>query len=360
MTASPGALLAPPGISSLAWKIYRSALVVDMHDDLPSRMLDDVYDPAMRHPAGFTSTEGHSDLPRFMESGVTAVWLAAFVGARYTAQPGASFARAAQILGAIRDFVAHHPDALIAATRAEHVQQAKAGGRVAVFAGVEGGHAIEHSLDRLGDLYALGARYLTLTWNNGNSWAGSSLGEGGTSTGGLTDFGREVVREMNRLGMLVDVSHVSDATLRDVLDVSAQPVVASHSCARALCDHPRNLTDQQLRDIAAAGGVACLNFYSRFLCPAWGPAVDAGTPPPAVTIAHLADHLAHMVSVAGAAHVGLGSDFNGLDALPDGMHDVTRLPWLAEALVRRGFGEAELRGVLGGNVVRVIGQVIGE
>ena len=360
MTAVSGRNLAPAGISSAAWRTYRDALVVDMHDDLPSRMLDDAYDPAVRHPAGFGPASGHSDLPRFAESGITAVWLAAFVGASHVAEPGASFARAVRMLRAIHDLVASHPTQLLAGTRAGHVREAKASGRVAVFVGVEGGHAIEHSLERLADLYALGARYLTLTWNNGNTWAGSSLGEGGTSTGGLTAFGRDVVREMNRLGMLVDVSHVSDATLRDVLETSAQPVVASHSCARALCDHPRNVTDQQLRDIAAGGGVGCLNFYSRFLHPAWGEAADTGAPPPAVSVAHLADHLAHMAGVAGAAHVGIGSDFNGLGGLPDGMHDVTRLPWLAEALVQRGFSEVELRAVLGGNVVRVMGEVIGE
>lgn len=349
----------PAGVAPAAWRAYRGALVVDMHDDLPSRMLDDGYDPAVRHPSGFGAADGHSDLPRFAEAGVAAVWLAAFVHARYAACPGASFARAVEMLQAIRTLVARHPARLLAATTAAHVPEARAGGRLAVFAGVEGGHALEGSLERLRELHALGARYLTLTWNNGNEWAGSSLGEGGTRTGGLTPLGRVVVRELGRLGMLVDVSHASDHTVADVLDVATHPVIASHSSARALCDHPRNLGDALVRAIAAAGGLVCVNFYARFLDSAWGAAVDAGAPAPVVPLERLADHVAHLADVAGAAHVGLGSDFNGVAGLPVGMDDVTGLPRLADLLHHRGFSDAELTGILGGNALRVMAKVLG-
>ena len=164
------------------------------------------------------------------------------------------------------------------ATTAPDVRRAKASGKVAIFIGVEGGHAIEGSLDHLRELERRGACYLTLTWNNGNAWAGSSIGSGDTRTGGLTKFGREVIAELNRLGMLVDVSHTSSETLADVLAASEAPVIASHSSARALSDHPRNLTDDELRAIAAPGGVICINFYSRFIETRVRDAMDAAAP----------------------------------------------------------------------------------
>jgi len=254
---------------------------------------------------------------------------------------------------------------------------------------VEGGHAIESSLDRLRELHARGVRYLTLTWNNGVPWAGSAVGEGGTRTGGLTDFGREVVREMNRLGMLVDLSHVSDSTFFDAVAISRAPVIASHSSARALARSPRNLSDEQLRAVARTGGVVNVNFFSRFLDDEYRAreeAVEArvaaaraeprsGTDSAAATrvaalrdsllaaipqtpFGVLIDHIDHIARVAGVDHVGIGSDFDGVSALPDGMEDVTRLPRIAQALLDRGWSEADVKKMLGGNMLRVMTRVL--
>lgn len=369
-------------------QVYRAALVVDMHNDLPTKILDEGYDPDVRH----ASEEGHTDLPRLIESGITAVFLAAWVDARFAAaQPDASYARALTYTDAIRAFVARHPDRLLFATSAADVRRAKASGRTAIFIGVEGGHAIESSLDNLRELYRRGARYLTLTWNNGNQWAGSSLGAAGTSTAGLTAFGESVVRELDRLGMLVDVSHVSDRTFADVLAVSARPVIASHSSARALADHPRNLTDEQLRAIAASGGVVNVNFFSRFIEPRFRRAMDdaeararefaeadraAGMPEdvvartmeartrrlvaaiPPTPLSVLVDHIDHVARVAGVEHTGLGSDFDGISAAPAGMEDVTQLPRIGAALLDRGYDESAVAGILGGNMVRVMAEVL--
>ncbi|HEX6535111.1 MAG TPA: dipeptidase [Gemmatimonadaceae bacterium] len=375
------------GVSDRALRLWREAVVIDMHDDMPSRVLDEGYDPDVRHE----STEGHTDLPRLVESGVTAEFLAAWVDASYARRrPDASYARALLQIDTIRAFVGRHPGTLLLATSGADVRRAKREGKVAIGIGVEGGHAIEASLDKLRDLHARGARYLTLTWNNGNQWAGSSIGTNGTSTGGLTPFGRDVIREMNRLRMLVDVSHVSDRTFDDVLATSSAPVIASHSSARALADHPRNLTDDQLRAIARAGGVTNVNFYSRFIdarfrsamdavearvratpeheLRARGGAVEAGRralereliaaiPPTPLSV--LVDHIEHIARVAGVEHVGLGSDFDGIAATPEGMRDVTHLPRLAQALLDRGWTEEDVAKIVGGNMLRVLDDVLG-
>lgn len=336
-------------------RLYREAIVIDMHNDLPSKALDDGYDPDVRH----TPAEGHTDLPRLVDSGITAQFLAAWVDAPYAQrQPDESFARAMRAIDWIHAFVQRHPRQLALATTAAEVRQAKREGKVAICIGVEGGHAIEHSLDKLRELHRRGARYLTLTWNNGNPWAGSSIGVNGTRTGGLTAFGREVIRELNRLGMLVDLSHVSDETFFDAIAVSTLPVIASHSSARALSDHPRNLSDEQLRAIARSGGVANVNFYPRFLDTRFREAMEAGRPDCAPTpLAVLIDHIDHAVAVAGVDHVGLGSDFDGISATPAGMEDVTAFPRLAQCLLDRGYDETAVTRILGGNMLRVMEAV---
>jgi len=379
-----------PEVTPRALRVYREAFVVDTHNDMPSRILDDGYDPDVRHAPGFGPKEGHTDLPRLVESGLTAEFLSAWIDAPYAATPGASFDRAMQHVATIHAFVDRHPDRLRFATTAADVRRAKQDGKVAILIGVEGGHAIESSLDRLRDLHARGVRYMTLTWNNGLPWAGAAFGEGGTRTGGLTAFGRDVVREMNRLGMLVDVSHVSDSTFFDAIAASSVPVIASHSSARALSDSPRNLTDDQLRAIARNGGVVNVNFYSRFIDSryrmraeaveaqvaaarrALGPGPDsaaaaarisamrdslfAAIPPTPFSV--LIDHIDHIARVAGVDHVGLGSDFDGVSALPLGMEDVTRLPRIAQALLDRGYSETDVKKVLGGNMLRVMTRVL--
>ncbi|HEU4643102.1 MAG TPA: dipeptidase [Gemmatimonadaceae bacterium] len=369
-------------------RLWRDAIVIDMHDDMPSRMLDERYDADVRH----APDEGHTDLPRLLDSGITAEFLAAWVDAPYALRrPDASYARALRGIDTIHAFVRRHPDALRFATTAADVRCAKRDGVVAICIGVEGGHAIEGSLDKLRDLYARGARYLTLTWNNGNAWAGSSIGSHGTRTGGLTSFGREVIREMNRLGMLVDVSHVSDRTFDDVIGTSSAPVIASHSSARALSDHPRNLTDRQLRAIAERGGVVNVNFYPRFIDTRFRVAMDdaearaqaeaeAELPPgadpaivraradalrrehiariPPTPLSVLIDHIDHIARVAGVEHVGLGSDFDGISATPADMRDVTDLPRIAQALLDRGYSEDDVAKVVGGNMLRVLDEVL--
>jgi len=388
---APSRSMSIPDVSPRALRVYREAYVIDTHNDMPSRILDDGYDADVRHPPGFGKTEGNTDFPRLVESGMTAEFMSAWVDAPYADRAGASFARAMQHIETIHAFVDRHPDRLLFATTAADVRRAKAEGKIAILIGVEGGHAIEGSLDRLRDLHARGARYLTLTWNNGNAWAGSSIGEGNTRTGGLTPFGRDVVREMNRLGMLVDLSHVSDSTFYDALAVSTVPVIASHSSARALSDVPRNLTDDQLRAIARNGGVVNVNFYSRFIDSRYRAGIEhveetvrqaraaaraagedsasaakrisamrdslaAAIPPTPFSV--LIDHIDHIAKVAGVDHVGLGSDFDGVSALPVGMEDVTRLPRIAQALLDRGYSEDDVKKILGGNMLRVMTRVL--
>jgi membrane dipeptidase len=382
--------MAIPEVSPRALRVYRDAFVIDTHNDMPSRILEDGYDPDVRHSAGFGPKEGHTDLPRLIESGLTAEFMSAWVDAPYATRPGASFERAMQHVSTIHAWVDRHPDRLLFATTAADVRRAKREGKVAIFIGVEGGHAIESSLDRLRELHARGVRYLTLTWNNGLPWAGSSIGVDGTRKGGLTDFGRDVVREMNRLGMLVDLSHVSDSTFFDAIAVSSAPVIASHSSARALSDFPRNLSDDQLRAIARNGGVVNVNFYSRFLDSEYrarAEAIDAqiaaarrplpAGPDSGAAVARLSarrdsllaalpqtpfsvliDHIDHIARVAGVDHVGLGSDFDGVSALPAGMEDVTRLPRIAQALLDRGYSEPDVTKMLGGNMLRVMERVL--
>jgi membrane dipeptidase len=379
-----------PVVSARALGLYRDAFVIDTHNDMPSKILDDGYDPDVRHPAGFGATEGNTDLPRLIESGLTAEFMSAWVDAPYAQTPGASYERASRYVAAIHAFVDRHPERLLFATTGADVRRAKREGKVAILIGVEGGHAIEGSLDLLRDLYAKGVRYLTLTWNNGLPWAGSSMEVDAALTGGLSAFGRDVVREMNRLGMLVDLSHVSDSTFFDAIAVSAVPVIASHSCARALNDVPRNLSDDQLRAVARNGGVVNVNFFSLFLDSAYRTRVEeidekerevrqeaAAGPDSTAAVARvramrdsmvaaipptpfgvLIDHIDHVARVAGVDHVGLGSDFDGVSALPEGMEDVTRLPRIAQALLDRGYSDPDVQKMLGGNMLRVMTEVL--
>lgn len=379
-------------VSDRAQRIYREAYVVDTHNDMPSKMADDGYNPDVRHEPGFGKEQGHTDFPRLMESGITAQFFSAFVDAPYAlTNPDSSLERALQLADTIHAFADRHPDKLIFATTAADVRRAKQTGKVAVLIGVEGGHAMENSLDNLRELHRRGVRYITLTWNNGNQWAGAAWGVNGTSTGGLTPFGRDVVREMNRLGILVDISHVSDSTFFDAVALTSQPVIASHSSARALHSHRRNMSDDQLRAVAKNGGVVNVNFYSAFIDTKYEMAVDAmnarlesaaaslrakypddsarvarevramraslSAGLPLTPLSVLIDHIDHIVKVAGSDHVGLGSDFDGVSALPDGMEDVTRLPRIAQALLDRGYSESDIKKILGGNMMRVMGQV---
>src|SRR5687768_194540 len=236
-------------VSDRALRIYREAIVVDVHNDMPSKMIDDGYNPDVRHAPGFEKTQGETDLPRLVESGITGVFMSAYVDPeKWTfPKPDQSWKHVQVYLDSIHAFTRRHPDRLTFARTAADVRAAKASAKVAVLIGVEGGHAIENSIENLRELHRRGVRYMTLTWNNGTEWAGAAAGLNGTRSGGLTERGREIVREMNRLGILVDISHVSDSTFFDAVATSQYPVVASHSSARAINSHRRNMSDAQLR-----------------------------------------------------------------------------------------------------------------
>ena len=381
----------PSGVSDHAMQVYRAAYVIDTHNDLPSKMADDSVNPDVRHPADM---KVQSDLPRFMESGITAVFLSDFVNATYALQkPDASYARAVQLADSIHSFANRNPKQLIFATTAADVERAKKEGKVAILIGVEGGHAIEGSLDKLRDLYKRGMRYMTLTWNNGNSWAGSNAGLNGTSKGGLTPFGIQVIHEMNRLGIFVDISHVSDSTFWDAVKASSKPVIASHSSARALSPHRRNMTDDMLRAVAKNGGVVNVNFYPGFIDSAYQNATNRATDPiwrwrdsmlkatpgadsvkltaeanakaqaaldavPRPALSVLLDHFDHIAKVAGVNHVGIGSDFDGIEVTPQQMEDVTMLPRIAQGLLDRGYSDEDVKKILGGNMLRVMKIVL--
>ena len=397
ITSRSASMQQPPpqrGTVTRGIQVYRDAIVIDTHNDLPSRMVDDGYNPDVRHEPGFGKAHGETDLPRLLESGVTAEFLSAFVDGKFALEkPDQSWHRVGLVIDSIHAFVTRHPDQLIFATTAADVRRAKKQGKVAIFIGVEGGHAIENSLDKLRQLSAKGVRYMTLTHNNGNDWAGSSIGTTGTRTGGLTVFGKQVVVEMNRLGMLVDVSHVSDSTFYDVIATSRAPIIASHSSSRALGGHPRDMSDDMLRAVGKNGGVVNVNFYNAFLDPKYFAAKDAiekkmeaervaaaGRPGadtaklraeyekktddlvraiPRPPLSLLIDHIDHVARVAGVDHTGIGSDFDGVTGLlPADMLDVTYLSRISQALLDRGYSEADVKKILGVNMLRVMEMVM--
>jgi membrane dipeptidase len=371
-------------LTMAAKRLHDEAIVIDAHADTPTEFfLQEGYDFGRRHDAG------HLDLPRLREGGVDLQFLVAWVPAEKAEIEGESYRYATTVIDAIHRTIGQTPGVrLITDTAGLH--QARGAGEVAVMIGVEGGHAIENSLDKLRTLHAAGARYLTLTWNNGNDWADAS-GEP-PRHGGLTPFGREVVRELNRLRILVDISHVAESTFYDVLEVSEAPVIATHSCARAIADHHRNLDDRQLRALASAGGVVGINFFPAFLDAEHGTAFEAleaetekrerklhrelGDPRearrrarawrneqfqslPAVDATTIVRHIDHIVQVAGIDHLALGSDFDGIPTVPVDLPDIAALPRLTELLLRQGYDDDAIRKILGGNLLRLIGTVIG-
>jgi membrane dipeptidase len=289
--------------------------------------------------------------------GLTAEFFSIFVDARYyehpTARAGGGARRALDMIDVTYQQVERHPQDLVLATSAEDIRRAKRDGKIAILMGIEGGYAIEDSLYALRDFYRLGVRYMTLTHSANDDWA-DSAGMGITPpkprSHGLSPFGEEVVREMQRIGMLVDVSHASDETVADVLRVTRGPVIASHSASRAIAPHRRNLPDDLARGIAATGGVVMVNFYAAFLDPAYAAHAAAGGTP----LSLLVDHIAHLVDVAGEDHVGLGSDFDGVDAMPVGLGGIDGLPAITLELARRGFSDEAIRKVLGENFLRVL------
>jgi membrane dipeptidase len=380
----PALSASPEGTTSRrAHALHFGSIVIDTHDDTTQRLLDPAFDLGARH------ADGGIDIPRMRQGGLRALFFSIWLPGTVTG-PTAVEGALAQI-EAVRRQARLHPRDLVLATTAADIRRAAAHHKIAALMGIEGGHMINEDLSTLDRFFALGVRYLTLTHSLNVTWADSS-GEAPTHNG-LTDFGRTVVAEMNRLGMIVDISHVSDKTFYDVLATSQAPVIASHSSCRALCDAPRNLTDQMIRDLAARGGVIQINFYNAFLSQ---PFKDAGSAQdgrigkeiealikarcggdaacgerewlrlereymetgklPRVDWTAIVEHIDHAVQLVGADHVGLGSDFDGA-TMPIGMEDASHLPQITEALLEKGYSERDIRNILGGNMLRVLQQV---
>jgi membrane dipeptidase len=323
-------------------RVHASALLIDTHNDVTSETVRGL-------DIGPRREKGHTDLSRLREGGVGAVFFAAYVAASYVNGNRSAF-RAMEMIDTVRhDIVARYPKDFELALTAADIVTARKKGKIAALIGIEGGHAIEDSPRLLRNFYALGVRYMTLTHSNTNNWAGSSGDERGKTTG-LSELGRQIVAEMNRLGMIVDVSHVSDKTFYDALEASRAPVFASHSSCRALADVPRNMTDDMIRALGRKGGVIQINFNCGFL---------VKTPPGgrAAALADAARHIDHAVKLAGADHVGIGSDFDGVPCTPAGLEDNSKFPALTRALLEKGYSAADIRKIYGGNTLRLMRAV---
>jgi len=354
--------------------------VVDGHNDLLWEARERVGYDFDRLDVGAGGTPTHTDLPRLVEGGVGGQFWSVYVPSTL---PGAAAVTATleQVDGCHR-MVERYADRLALATSADQVEAAWRGGRIASLLGAEGGHSLDCSLGVLRTLFDLGVRYLTLTHNDNTPWADSATDE--PVVGGLSAFGVEVVREMNRLGMMVDLSHVAATTMRAALDATAAPVVFSHSSARAVTDHPRNVPDDVLARLSDNGGLCMVTFVPDFVnagCAAWTADLEAaGTaagidkgdregraafraewsatrPAPHATLADVVAHVEHVREVAGIDHIGLGGDYDGTETLPDGLEDVTGYPRLLAALAERGWSEADLGRLTSGNVLRVMRDV---
>ncbi|MEU3955839.1 dipeptidase [Streptomyces achromogenes] len=361
-----------------ARELLREFPVVDGHNDLPWALREQVrYDLDALDIAGDRSDRLHTDLPRLRAGGVGAQYWSVYVPAE---QPDPVAATLEQI-DCVRRMLERYPADLAPAGSAADLETARAEGRIASLMGAEGGHSIANSMGTLRALYALGVRYMTLTHNSNVDWADSATDE--PRAGGLTAFGREVVREMNRLGMLVDLSHVAATTMRDALDASTAPVIFSHSSARAVCDHPRNIPDDVLERLPANGGMAMVTFVPKFVLQAavdWTAAADENLrahglhhldtspeamrlhrafeerhPRPVATVSVVADHLDHMREVAGIDHLGIGGDYDGTAFTPDGLDDVSGYPNLLAELLDRGWSRTDLAKLTWRNAVRVLG-----
>ena len=369
-------------ISPKARELHFRSIVVDTHDDTTQMLLDPKFDLGARH------AEGNIDIPRMREGGLGGIFFSIWIPGTVTG-PGAVKRARAQI-DAVRETVAKHPNDLVLATTVEDVRRAHASGKIAALMGVEGGHMINSDLGVLRDFAGLGVRYMTLTHSVNDEWADSSTDK--PAHNGLTDFGKQVVREMNRLGVMVDISHVADKTFYDALAISEAPLIASHSSCRAICDAPRNMTDQMIKDLAAKGGVIQINYHVGFLSQEFRDATKAHPEIdkeanarikercgeneacqilegarltrqamldgklPRVEWTKIIEHIDHAVKLVGADHVGLGSDFDGA-VMPFGMDDASHLPQITDALLKKGYSEADIQKILGGNTLRVMEQV---
>ena len=368
--------------------LQRRAVAVDMHADTVQFVIDEGADISRR------AETTHLDAVRMREGGLDAQFFSVWVEPEFYGLGGEqAVARADAQVEAIRALAERHPDIWTFATTAADIRRAHVEGKLAALLGLEGGYAIDEKLERVEHYFKRGVRYMTPAWTHSLSWAGSS-GDAEGATRGLNDFGREVIREMNRLGMLVDVSHVSDKTFWDMFEASTSPIIATHSNCRALADVPRNLTDDMIRAIAETGGVVCVVYYPGFLDIGWRAkkeAVEAEVMPlveeaqrraagpgssgriaadrvrerefaarlAPVPFTRVADHIDHIVQLTSVEHVGCGSDFDGITATPAGLSSVAELPNLTAELLRRGYTAEDVSKILGGNVLRVMEEVEG-
>ncbi len=373
-------------VSAKARQIHESALVIDTHADTPQRFLDENYDIGSTDP----KDHGHISLDKAKTGNLGAEFFSIWVEPQ-TNQ--GHFARhTLDLIDSVYEQAARHPDRMMMAFSADDIERAHKQKKLAALMGIEGGHSIENDIHVLRDFYRLGVRYMTLSWSNTNEWADSSGDINNPKIehhNGLSDFGKQVVVEMNHLGMLVDISHVADKTFYDTIAVTKAPVIASHSSARALTNHPRNMTDDMLRAVAKNGGVVQVNFYNAFIDEDYRKAAEAQTKDrdaaiktyddemkaagktvtyldndrierewaakiPRPPFKSLIDHIDHIAKVAGADHVGLGSDFDGVSgATPQGIDSAADLPKITQALLDRGYSAEDIRKILGGNLLRV-------
>ncbi len=382
---SPERNRGPIELTERALRIHRSATLVDGHNDLPYQLGERPYELGEKADASFESIDLalpqeklHTDIPRLREGGVGAQFWAAFVPPSAMREGGGARMALEQI-DLIHRMVQRYPDTFELAYTADDVVRVHKAGRIASLIALEGGHAIENSLALLRMYYALGVRYMTLTHVETTDWADSGTDE--ARHGGLTEFGEQVVLEMNRLGMLVDISHVSADVMRDVLRVSRSAVIASHSSAYAVAEHPRNVPDDVLHLIQENGGVVMVNFFSGFVEPEAARLTQEmfekfrefreeypdkedlrnavrqwreEHPMPRGTVHTVVDHIDHIVEVAGVDHVGLGSDYDGINVTPEQLEDVSCFPYITQALLNRGYSKAEIHKILGGNAIRVL------
>lgn len=370
----------PVQLTEEALRIHRDAILVDGHNDLPWQYREKSDLSFERIDIAKPQKNLHTDIPRLRKGNVGVQFWSAFVPAE-TRKAGTAVKKTLEQIDVIHRMVRAYPDTFAMAYTVDDIYRIHKQGKIASLIGVEGGHSIDNSLGVLRMLYALGVRYMTLTHSESLDWADSATDE--AKHNGLTEFGEQVVREMNRLGMLVDISHVSAATMKHALKVSRSPVIASHSSAFAVAPHPRNVPDDVLKLVAQNGGVVMVNFYSGFITPEGARATktmfEEGRalrakypnekdyhlamkewrrehPMPAGTVHHVVDHIEHIIKVAGINHVGLGSDFDGISSAPKQLEDVSCFPYITQELLNRGYSREDILKVLGGNLLRAMRQ----
>jgi len=369
-------------IAERARKLHFSSIVLDTHDDTTQRFFSKSYDLGKRNP------DGHIDIPRMREGGMNAIFFSIWIDGRIMGPPAVQ--KALDQIDAVHENVKKYAKDLTFCETAACVREAHGKGKIAALIGVEGGHMIGNDIRMVRVFGDLGVRYMTLSHFYNDEWADSSTDK--PAHNGLTDYGKEIVREMNRQGIMVDISHVSDKTFYDALEISKAPLIASHSSCRALCNHPRDMSDDMIKALAAKGGVIQINYEKSFIDQAYKDAYDkaaggvvASTNEivkkcgedaecvgresqsierklteegklPHVSWEDIVAHIDHAVKLVGADHVGLGSDFDGAN-MPEGMEDCTKLPKITEALLRKGYADSDIRKILGENTLRVMEQV---